>query len=96
MQDPVGGHNVLEHQGDVVDRQAAVLVFCDDESLVQEVGGPEAEPGGEEAGAEAAARQDVTAEDVGAAGAGAEEALPCRLVQFLKRKTGFLDKNAAE
>ncbi len=89
MQDPVGGHNVLEHQGDVVDSQAAVFVFCDDESLVQEVGGPEAEPGGQEAGAEAA-RQDVAAEDVGAAGAGAEEASPCRQVQFLKRgRQGF-------
>ncbi len=89
MQDPVRSHNVLEHHGDVVDRQAAVLVFCDDESLVQEVGGPEAEPGGQEAGAEAV-WQDVSAEDVGAAGAGAEEASPCRLVQFLKRvRQGF-------
>ena len=89
MQDPVRGHNVLEHHGNVVDRQAAVLVFCDDESLVQEVGGPEAEPGGQEAGTEAA-RQDVAAEDVGAAGASAEKALSCRLVQFLKRgRQGF-------
>jgi hypothetical protein len=96
MQDPVRGHNILEDQGDVVDSQTAVLVLCDDDSLVQEVGGPEAEPGGQEAGAEAA-RQDVAAEDVGAAGAGAEEAFPCRLVQFLKRgRQVFLDKNAAE
>ncbi len=90
MQDPVRGHNVLEDQGNVVDRQAALLVFCDGDSLVQEVGGPEAEPGGQEAGAEAAVRQDVAAEDVGAAGAGAKEASSCRLVQFLKRvRQGF-------